>query len=79
MNENISDLTFEAALAALEQTVEQLEAGELSLEESLAIFEQGQQLAAYCHTLLEQASLKVEQLTADGEIIDISPRPNEDD
>ncbi len=79
MNENITDLTFEEALAALEQTVEQLEAGELSLEESLAIFERGQQLAAYCNARLEQASLKVEQLTTDGEIIDISPRPYEDD
>ncbi len=78
MNENISDLTFEQALIALEQTVEQLEAGELSLEQSLEIFERGQKLAAYCNGLLEQASLKVEQLTADGEIIDISPQPDDD-
>ena len=78
MNENISDLTFEQALIALEKTVEQLEAGDLSLDESLALFERGQQLAAYCNSLLEQASLKVEQLTDDGEIIDISPQPADD-
>jgi exodeoxyribonuclease VII small subunit len=52
-----------------------LESGELSLEESLAIFERGQKLAAYCNNLLEQAALKVEQLTSDGEIINISPPP----
>jgi exodeoxyribonuclease VII small subunit len=73
MNEELSNLTFEQALAALQETVEKLESGELSLEESLAIFERGQLLAAYCNNLLEQAALKVEQLTADGEITDISP------
>ena len=78
MNENISDLTFEQALIALDKTVEQLAAGELSLEASLELFERGQQLAAYCNSLLEQASLKVEQLTADGEIVDISPQLDDD-
>ena len=72
--ENLSDLTFEQALIALEKTVEQLEAGELPLEASLKLFERGQELAAYCSRLLEDASLKVEQLTADGEIINISPQ-----
>jgi exodeoxyribonuclease VII small subunit len=74
MMENLSDLSFEQALIALEKTVERLEAGELPLEESLKLFERGQELAAYCSRLLEEASLKVEQLTADGEIIDISPQ-----
>jgi exodeoxyribonuclease VII small subunit len=75
MIEDLSDLTFEMALAALQEAVAQLESGELSLEESLAIFERGQKLAAYCNNLLEQAALKVEQLTSDGEIINISPPP----
>jgi exodeoxyribonuclease VII small subunit len=78
MNKNISDLTFEQALTALEKTVAQLEAGNLPLEESLKLFEQGQELTAYCNKLLEEASLKVEQLTADGEIVDISPHPEDD-
>ena len=60
MNNNLSDLTFEQALIALEQTVEQLDSGKLSLEESLALFESGQQLTVYCENLLEQAALKVE-------------------
>ena len=73
MNEDITNLTFEKALIELEKIVELLESGELSLEESLAVFERGQRLAKYCNNLLEQAALKVEQLTSDGEIIDISP------
>lgn len=67
-----TDLTFEAALQELTETVSRLEAGELSLEESLALFERGQQLAAYCQRLLETASLRVEQLTADGEIVEMT-------
>jgi exodeoxyribonuclease VII small subunit len=72
MTEQTPDLTFETALAELEQIVSRLEAGELTLEESLALFERGQQLADYCNNLLDNASLRVEQLTADGEIVDVS-------
>ncbi|MFQ5397987.1 MAG: exodeoxyribonuclease VII small subunit [Anaerolineae bacterium] len=66
------ELTFETALAELDQIVAKLEAGELTLEASLALFERGQELAEYCNNLLDQASLRVEQLTADGEIVDVS-------
>lgn len=72
MTEEISELAFEQALRELEETVAKLEAGELTLEESLAFFERGQVLAARCNDLLDKASLRVEQLTADGEIVDIS-------
>jgi exodeoxyribonuclease VII small subunit len=58
----IEGLTFEQAFRELEDTVARLEDGELSLEESLALFERGQQLSAYCSRLLEQAELKVTQL-----------------
>jgi exodeoxyribonuclease VII small subunit len=58
----IAELTFEAAFAELEAIVEQLEAGQLPLEESLALFERGQALAARCGHLLENAELKVKQL-----------------
>lgn len=62
-------LPFEAALQELEKTVAKLEAGELTLEESLVLFERGQQLAQACQEQLERATLKVEQLTQDGEIV----------
>ena len=65
-------LSFEDALRELEQTVAQLEEGELSLEESLKLYERGQTLAALCQKTLEEAALRVEALTEDGEIIEIS-------
>lgn len=63
------ELTFEAALEELEATVNRLERGELALEEALALFERGQKLVGYCNQKLEQATLRVEQLTDDGELI----------
>lgn len=64
----IEDLPFEAAFAELEETVRKLEAGGLSLEESLILYERGQALAAYCNTQLEEAELKVRQLTPEGQV-----------
>ncbi|MGD1994506.1 MAG: exodeoxyribonuclease VII small subunit [Anaerolineae bacterium] len=66
----IDDLSFEAAFAELEETVRKLEAGGLSLEESLALYERGQALAAYCSAELDQAELKVRQLTPEGQLVD---------
>jgi len=60
--EDIRALSFEAALAELEALVEQLERGELSLEDSLRDFERGVQLARSCQQALKDAELKVQQL-----------------
>jgi exodeoxyribonuclease VII small subunit len=56
------DLTFEAALAQLEEIVNRLEAGELTLEDSVALFEQGQRLTAFCQSQLDTAELRVRQV-----------------
>jgi exodeoxyribonuclease VII small subunit len=69
--EEISTLSFEEALRTLEETVNDLETGDLTLEESLAFFEQGQKLADFCNQRLENAVLRVEQLTAGGELAEI--------
>ncbi len=53
---------FEKSLAALEELVKKLEAGDLPLEESLKQFERGIQLARACQEALQQAELKVQQL-----------------
>ena len=58
----IESLTFEQAFAELEESVRTLEIGDLPLEESLALFERGQQLAAYCGKMLDSAELKIEQV-----------------
>lgn len=66
MVSEIENLTFEQAFAELEETVRKLEAGGLALEESLTLFERGQALAARCSTQLDEAELKVQQLTPEG-------------
>jgi exodeoxyribonuclease VII small subunit len=59
------EMTFEQAFAALEETVEQLETGELALEDTLSLYERGQALARRCQDLLDQAELRVTQLGGD--------------
>lgn len=54
--------SFEELYRELEETVRRLEAGDLSLEESLALFERGTQLAEQCNALLDRAELRVRQL-----------------
>ncbi len=54
--------TFETALVRLEQITEELEDGELSLENSLKKFDEGIKLAEFCNTKLNEAKAKVEIL-----------------
>ena len=61
-----ADLNYEQAFQELEAVVQQLEEGEGSLEEALALFERGQLLAARCSELLQVAELKLQELTAEG-------------
>jgi len=75
MSADTESLSFEDALEELEAVVARLESGDLTLEEALATFERGQQLTDYCSRLLDQASLRVEQLTVDGEIVELT-RPS---
>lgn len=58
---------FEGALAELEAIVKQLEAGNVPLERSLELFQQGVELARQCKQKLDEAELKVRQLTKDKE------------
>ena len=54
--------TFEQALQQLEQIVQRLEKGELPLEESLALYEDGIRLSRLCHGKLEEAEGKIAML-----------------
>jgi exodeoxyribonuclease VII small subunit len=65
------ELDFEAALAELEQLVDQMEGGELSLEASLAAFERGVKLTRQCQAALRAAELKVQQLTRNDTLEDL--------
>ncbi len=60
--QSIDGLTFEQAFAELEDSVRTLERGDLPLEESLALYERGQELATYCAKLLDEAELKIERV-----------------
>jgi exodeoxyribonuclease VII small subunit len=57
-------MTFEEAMAALEQVVNQLERGEVALEESIALYERGAALKAHCASKLKAAEEKVELIRA---------------
>jgi exodeoxyribonuclease VII small subunit len=65
--EGLDDLTYEQALHELEEIVSRLEAGGLTLEESLLLFERGRALSTYCGAQLDQAGLKLKELTPEGE------------
>lgn len=61
--DDIQKMDFETAFNALQENVSILEGEDLPLEKSLALFERGQELAKRCSFLLEQAELKVRQLS----------------
>ena len=61
----VEELTYEDALAELEEIVSALEGEQNPLEESIKLFERGQALAAHCGVLLEAAELKVKQVAGD--------------
>ena len=58
----LETLSFEEGYDRLEQVIQQLENGELSLEQSVALYEEGVQLAKYCGHKLDDAELRVTQL-----------------
>jgi len=60
-------MTFEQALARLEEIVALLEKGDAPLDQSLALYEEGAGLVRRCNTALEQAERRVTILMKDGE------------
>ena len=70
--------TFEAALQKLDEIVQKLEKGELPLEQSLVLYEEGVRLSRLCHAKLEEAEGKIELLLKDARgdlVLDASGRP----
>ena len=71
---DVGSLTFEKALAQLDETVEALEAGDLPLAEATRLYEKGMSLARVCSEMLAAAELKVTQIqTAYGEQMRLPP------
>lgn len=72
---NLEKLTFEKALERLESVVGQLETGELSLDEALALFQEGVSLARHCDQRLGDAEARIEKLIADGSTVSLDEGP----
>jgi exodeoxyribonuclease VII small subunit len=65
---NLATMSFEDALAQLEQIVHKLEQGDVPLDDSIRIYERGATLKAFCDKRLKEAELKIEKVkvAADG-------------
>lgn len=63
VQKGVATLKYEEAATELDQIIEQLEEGNLSLEDTLVLYERGQALSKHCAELLDQAELKIRTLT----------------
>jgi len=61
----MKEQTFEQAIKKLDELIASLERGELSLEQSIEVYEQGVKLTAFCTNELKSAKLKLEELKAE--------------
>lgn len=59
---NQSNMTFEASMSRLEQIVRAMERGDVALEESLKLFQEGTELVKTCQKLLDEARLQVKKI-----------------
>jgi len=71
----IDELSFEEAYDRLEDVLSRLQMGNMSLDDSLAAFEEGIALAAHCQVLLDAAELRVEQLERAAPETDLDDEP----
>ena len=75
VNADIRQMTFEQALDALERIVDDLERGDVPLDQSIRIYERGEALKKHCDDLLKAAEDKVEKirLARDGKPVGVDP------
>ena len=62
MNKKIKDLTFEVSLKKLEDIVDRLESGEVDLEKSVELYEEGIELKKICEEKLKKADLQIKKI-----------------
>lgn len=63
----VEEMSFEEAMAELEQVLGQLERGDVALDASITLYERGAALKARCETKLKEAEEKVAAITLDGD------------
>jgi exodeoxyribonuclease VII small subunit len=61
---NLSEMSFEQALKALEDVVRRLETGEVPLEESIDLYERGETLRKHCQARLDAAQARIDKIVA---------------
>ena len=61
---DISQMTFEDALKALEDVVRKLESGEVPLDDSISLYERGELLRKHCQARLDAAQARIEKIVA---------------
>lgn len=64
----IEKMTFEEAMQQIQEIVETMRRGELSLEDSVEAYRRGKALSAHCEALLKEASEVVKKIEADNEV-----------
>ena len=63
-NNDLKKLTFEKAMKELEELVDSLDKGDISLDEAIAAYDRGSQLKDYCEKKLQEAKMKVDTIQA---------------
>jgi exodeoxyribonuclease VII small subunit len=61
---NIEAMSFEDALRALEDVVRRLESGDVPLEDSITLYERGEELRKHCQKRLDAAQARIERIVA---------------
>ena len=64
---DISQMSYEQALSALEDVVRRLEGGDAALDESIALYERGEALRKHCQARLDAAQARIEKIVTDGQ------------
>lgn len=64
--DDIAQMNFEEALRALESIVQQIERGDVPLDESITLYERGEQLRAACQKRLDAAQARIEKIVTNG-------------
>lgn len=64
MNEGTPGMSFEDALRALEEVVRKLESGDVPLDDSITLYERGEELRKLCQARLDAASARIEKIVA---------------
>lgn len=73
--DDISQMSFEQALAALEDIVKQLERGDVPLDQSITLYERGEKLRAACQGRLDAAQARIERIVTGADGIPTGTQP----